>query len=358
MLCGTEGEGSFEMGPHRHARIWTGVRMQRTAFIGLIVLEAWILSCGGGRSLPRGVDPTPGRYQIELLVDGLERSYLVYVPREYDARTPLPLVLMLHGGGGTARAALWETGWDRKADEAGFLVALPNASPPDPSRRPSFARNPQLWNDGSDRFYERQAPVDDVHFVALLLEDLAARFAVDPAQIFVTGFSNGASMTFLLGTRLSDRLAAIAPVAGACWVVPGRLAKPIPMLYITGAADPLNLIEGGPPRLASGGSDPVRAKPKPPVRESVLRWVRALGCDDSEGPSTISDDQGVHTETYCPSPSGPQIVYTVVDDLGHTWAGGRSLLPARWVGPRSDALDATDVIWQFFRSHSKASPAR
>ena len=71
------------------------------------------------------------------------------------------MVIMLHGGGGTGRAAATETGWAVKADQAGFLAVFPEALARDPAKPSSFAGNPQLWNDGSDRFYSGQKAPDE-----------------------------------------------------------------------------------------------------------------------------------------------------------------------------------------------------
>jgi polyhydroxybutyrate depolymerase len=290
-----------------------------------------------------------GDYSFTIRVGELERHYSVYVPLGHDIKRPAPVVIMLHGGGGTGKAAAIETGWRAKADEAGFLAVFPDAMPPDPTRLSRFSRNPQLWNDGSDRFYAGQQAPDDVSFLNAMLDDLLAKFAVDPKRIFVTGFSNGASMSFRLGTELPERIAAIAPVAGALWLEPLALERPVPMIYITGTADPLNLIEGGVPRLATGGSDRIRAKAKPPVRDSILKWSKALGCPAT--PRDILEANGVRTEIYGPGRDGAEVVYITVEGLGHTWAGGKSLLPEFMVGKRSDKIRATDVIWDFFQKH-------
>jgi polyhydroxybutyrate depolymerase len=283
-------------------------------------------------------------------VGGVERRYIVHVPPGYDGRSPVPVVIMLHGGGGTGKAAAIETGWGAKADGEVFLAVFPEAMPPDPTKPGSFARNPQLWNDGSDRFHEGQKAPDDVGFLRAMLDDLISRFAVDPKRVYVTGFSNGASMCFRAAAELSDRIAAIAPVAGALWLDPVVLERPVPMLYITGTEDPLNLIGGGVPRLATGGSDKIRAKPKPPVRDTVMRWGQALGCPSR--PRETSEANGVRTEIYGPGRGGAEVVYVTVEGLGHTWAGGRSLLPEAWVGKTSDKIDATSVIWEFFKQHA------
>ena len=291
-----------------------------------------------------------GDHDFTIKVGELERRYTVHVPPGYDSKTPAPVLVMLHGGGGTSKGAASETGWGAKADEAGFLAVFANAMPPDPSKPGSFGRNPQLWNDGSERFYQGQNKVDDVGFLNAMLDELLAKFAVDARRIFFTGFSNGASMTFRVGAELSRRIAAIAPVAGACWLEPLTVERPISMCYITGTADPLNLIEGGVPKLGTGASDKVRAKAKPPVRDSILKWAKAVGCPTT--PKATSESNGVRIETYGPGRDGAEVIYVAVEGLGHTWAGGKSLLPEFMVGKRSDKLKATDFIWEFFQKHA------
>lgn len=290
-----------------------------------------------------------GFLSLSLATHDGRRTYLAYVPSSYDSKKALPLVLMLHGGGGTGRAAMWETGWADKAESEGFVVAFPDAMPPDRTRASHFSRNPQLWNDGSGRFYSEQNAVDDVAFVKAALDDLVGRYAIDRKRIFVTGFSNGASMSFRVGAELSNRVAAIAPVAGACWLESIQLKRPVSMCYITGTADPLNLIDGGKPKLANGASDDVRAKAKPPVRTSILRWLSAIGSTST--PAKVSDVNGVHTESYGPDQNGAEVAYVTVSELGHTWAGGKSLLPESMVGKTSNKINATDVIWSFFQQH-------
>ena len=291
-----------------------------------------------------------GDHEFTIKIGDSMRHYTIHVPPRYGGTTPLPVVVMLHGGGGTGKAAATETGWSAKADEAGFLVVFPDAMPPDPTRPSSFARNPQLWNDGSERFFAGQNNVDDVGFLKAMLDDLSAKFNVDARLVFVTGFSNGASMAFRVGAELSRCVAAIAPVAGACWLEPLKLERPVPMCYITGTADPLNLIEGGVPKLLTGRGDKIRAKPKPPVSDSILKWAKALGCPAI--PKETSETNGVRIETYGPGNNEAEVIYIAVEGLGHTWAGGKSLLPEFMVGKRSNKINATDVIWNFFLKHT------
>jgi polyhydroxybutyrate depolymerase len=201
-----------------------------------------------GQVIDAARKPGAGDHTFDIQVGGLERRYIVHVPPGYDGSKPGPVILMFHGGGGTAQGAMRETRWAAKADKEGFLAVFPEGTRPDPSQPARFAGNPQTWNDGSSRLNVGAAErkVDDDGFVRALLDDLAARFAVDTRRIFVTGFSNGASMSFRIGRELANRVAAIAPVAGADWAdEPPKPVRPVPLLYITGTADPLNPIDGG-----------------------------------------------------------------------------------------------------------------
>lgn len=283
-----------------------------------------------------------------ISVNGMNRTYEVHVPAAARPQTPVPVVIMLHGGGGSSRAAQHETGWTEEADKQGFLAVFPDALARDPARKSRFAGNPQLWNDGSERFYPALSRVNDVQFLEAVLDDLIAKHPVDQNRIYVTGFSNGASMTFRFGSALSERIAAIAPVAGVMWGEPSGLKRPVPMMYITGNADTLNPIEGGVSRLGTGrlmGG----GKEKPPVRDTIRSWARLISCP--EAPREVTESNGVLTERYGPCPEGGEIVYVEIEGLGHQWAGGKSLLPESWVGKGTDKFNATDEIWAFFTKH-------
>jgi polyhydroxybutyrate depolymerase len=284
-------------------------------------------------------------YTFNLKAGGLERYYVVYVPESYDGKTPMPVVIMFHGGGGTAHEATRGTGWTEKADIEGFLAVFPEGTRENPSKPARFAGNPQTWNDGSQRgigAVERN--VDDVMFVRQMIHDVCLRFTVDTHRIYATGFSNGASMTFRIGRELSGSLAAIAPVAGSDWSQSTKIDRPISVLYITGAADPLNPIEGG--EICIGRK---QFGNKPPVHDMIQKWVQLLDCPTNS--RVVRQDAEVKGIAYGPGKDGSEVVFYTVERMGHTWPGGRTLLPEHLVGRSSDKLKATDVIWEFFQKH-------
>jgi polyhydroxybutyrate depolymerase len=271
------------------------------------------------------------------------REYLAYLPAAFADRPALPAVVFLHGAGATAGWALEETGWPATADREGFLVIAPEGTRADPSQPPGFLRNPQVWNDGGPT---AATSADDVRFVADLLDDVALRYPVDPDRVFLTGFSNGGGMVFRLGGELSERFAALAPVAGHCWQEAPRPAVPRPTFYLVGVADPLVPVLGGPVPDPWGGGPYYR----PPVVRTLERWADALGCD--RGCFTLPDPApGVSVCENIHEPGRPTLRSALIEGLGHHWPGGGSRLSQRLFGPPRPDVPGNDLIWGFFRSH-------
>jgi polyhydroxybutyrate depolymerase len=256
----------------------------------------------------------PGDHRLSLPHEGLDRAYVLHVPPAAD---PVPLVMMLHGAGGSADFAAEETGWSDLAHRDGFAVVYPEGVPVRTGKVPKFLTNPQEWTDGSGR-----GGRDDVGFLTAVLDDVAGRTDIDPHRVFMTGFSNGAGMTFRFAAERADRLAAIAPVAGHCWVGDPKPARAVPTFYLVGDADPLVPFAGGRARTPWG-----RVEDRPAVARTLDRWAAAIG-----------------------TPAGQlQFPVRVIPNHGHHWPGGKALLGERLGGPASNAVDATADIWRFFR---------
>ena len=151
---------------------------------------------------------------------GQRRFALVHVPPAGSAGKPMPLVLALHGFGGNARFMETYTGLSRLSDRRGFMVAYPAAS-----------GNPSRWNIAGTAGGQG----DDVAFIAALLDTLESRLCIDTGRLYATGVSNGGGMVARLGCDLSDRLDAIAPVAGGYSSLPPCApARPLSVLEIHG----------------------------------------------------------------------------------------------------------------------------
>jgi polyhydroxybutyrate depolymerase len=298
-------------------------------------------------SIPLVTDPhqllEPGRHRLSIPVGGFDRKVIVVTPTNFKPGTPLPLVFFLHGAGGTAQQALHTYGWAEKADAENFFVAFPEGLPYRPESESNFLLNPPIWRDG--RAGTQVAKVDDVDFFAQLLKQLEAALPIDQRRIYITGFSNGAGMTFTLGAHFCDRIAAIAPVSSQSFAKVESLARPVSVYYLTGTADPLIPYHGGTVTLPWGNT-----RTTPPVQESVDTWVALDSC--SSQPQIVSDSIGVRVVRYSSVHDNSEVLFTTVERNGHHWPDTREPLPQAISGPTLDPFNATDRIWDFFKKHS------
>ena len=271
-----------------------------------------------------------------LKVNGSERSYVVRAAHlGGQPAGSVPLVLMLHGGGGNAAIAENMSGLTAKARQEGFIVAYPEGSG-------RFAGKLLTWNAGHCCGYAMKRNIDDVAFISALIERLIADYPVDPQRIYVTGMSNGGLMSHRLGIELSDKLAAIAPVVATLFGDEPQPRGPVAALMINGMLDKAVPHLGGPP----GGrvTDAWDGTPTKPALAQASFWAKANGC----AATPAQQDHGRYLLwRYTCAPDGAVELYLLKDN-GHAWPGGQP--GSRRGDTPSSALNATDVIWRFFQA--------
>jgi polyhydroxybutyrate depolymerase len=299
-----------------------------------LVLGIVVLSLLSMRS--QGDEWKAGDHVLSLKVGDRERTYLLHLPPAYDGKRLLPLVIVLHGGGGNAPGAVHMTGFSGKADKEGFVIVYPNGS--------GRLKNRLLtWNSGNCCGYALDNDVDDVGFIRALIDELEKTQAIDPRRVYATGMSNGGMMTYRLACELSDKIAAAAPVAGALNLDNCRPAHPVSMIIFHGTADEHVLYDGGEPLKKA---DTHRRVDKS-VSYAVAFWVKRDGC--SETPQR-EEKRSIRTEIYRGGKDGTEVALYTVKGGGHAWPGGESYLlgtePTR-------EISATDLMWEFFVQHPK-----
>lgn len=283
----------------------------------------------------------PGRYTLKIQAGGYERVAQVHIPPGYQSSSPPPLVLMLHGAGGTGASALEKDGWRAKADKEGFIAVAPEGLPVRPALSGAFFMNPQLWNSGQLKAGSARAAVDDVAYIRQLLDALHERAAYDKSRVYCAGHSNGGGMTLRLAAELPERFAAVGAVAGVLVLSDPQPPKALPTLCILGTQDPLLPLAGGEVKLPWG------SRQNPPVAEPLAKWAQAIGCQAA--PQTVSETGGVKEVVYPSQTGGPQLTVLYLEGHGHHWPGGERTLPESMVGPITSRLNATDVLWEFFQ---------
>ncbi|MGH8245640.1 MAG: alpha/beta hydrolase family esterase, partial [Gammaproteobacteria bacterium] len=241
--------------------------------------------------------------------------------------------------GGRARGMDRLTHLSGVSDFQGFVLALPNGVD-------------KQWNDGRgiEKYTAHRESVDDVGFIASLIEEAARRAPIDRSRVYVTGMSNGGLMAHRLACEIPEKIVAIAAVEGlisqltakAC---PGKIA--VPMLLIKGSDAPT--FEKTSVRLSA--------------LETAKFWARINGCQPAPGESWLPDqapDDGTKTRRveFRGCAGGADVVWLDVQGGGHTWPGGYQYLPEFTVGRTSRDFGASETIWEFFKSRSRQGRPR
>jgi polyhydroxybutyrate depolymerase len=284
---------------------------------------------------------TPGEHTRSLVVAGRERNYLVHAPRSHDAAKPSPVVLIFHGGGTNAAQMVHFCGLSEKADEAGFLAVYPNGT----------GRTEQLltWNAGNCCGLAQQQNVDDVGFVRRLLNDLATVTRIDADRVYATGMSNGGMMAYRLAAELSDRIAAIAPVAGPMGIQECHPQRPVPVLHFHGTDDEFAPFAGG------RGARSLSQTNFYSVEHSIGCWIMANGCDEKpvaiEEPVKVADGTKVTRKTWSHGKNGAEVVLVEIAGAGHTWPGRQPAV--LFLGKSTKNISANDEVWEFFKKHPR-----
>jgi len=221
-----------------------------------------------------------------------------------------------------------------KGDAEGFIAVYPQGSG-------GIAGKLRTWNAGTCCGQAMQQRIDEIAFVAALLDDLQATVAIDRARVYATGISNGAMMAYEVACALADRIAGIAAVAGEMTALDRcRPSRPMPVLVIHGSADRNLPIDGGVGAKAFAVHE-VRS-----LASAIDFWRRHDGCSES---ARSAVDGVVRRMSYSSCNGGSEVEVVTIEGGGHSWPGGDRL--ARFLDPPSTSLDATDEIWRFFARH-------
>ncbi len=286
----------------------------------------------------------PDEHTVPISLDhgGIRRTCLLHDPPSRRMGVPVPLVLALHGGGGSGLAMETVTGLSVLSDRHGFVVAYPDAVG-------------GHWNDGRGlrQLRSHREGVDDVGFMAALVGELARTRGVDTRRVYAAGISNGAIFCHTLAARRADLVAAVAPVIGG--MVPSvaadfRPARPVSVIVVQCTADPLVPFGGGVVAWNRGRIVP--------TAEAVRKWAEFDGCAAEPVREELpdldpSDGMRVMRETYGGGREGSEVVLVTIEGGGHTWAGGVQYLPERVIGRTCRDVNASALIWEFFSRHPR-----
>jgi polyhydroxybutyrate depolymerase len=287
---------------------------------GLAVALAAALAGCGSESSPA---PAPSATPTPSLIEA--RPYGLLAPASYRPSTPTPLVLLLHGYGASGRVQAEYFGLLADAEEHGYLLAYPDGLT-DP-------RGSRFWNatDACCNFYGRT--VDDVAYLGAVIDDVAARYTVDPRRVFVIGHSNGGFMAHRLACDIGNRVAAVISLAGATWrnAASCPAATAVNVLQVHGDADQT---------ISYGGSAAY-----PSAAQTVATWAQKNRCGGALEILGVDKDLDIgimgaetRTEGYAGCPPGGAVALWTIEAGGHIPSLGPS-----WA----------DAAWEYFTAHRK-----
>ena len=276
--------------------------------------------------------------------EGLDRSYTLYTPSgDYD-KEQYPLIIVLHGAGGTAKSMvrLTQGHFNKIAEREGAYVVYPEGVH-------------RHWNEGRNLplSYAHRNDINDVGFIRALITSLAGTHPIDDKKIFVTGMSNGGLMAYKLACAMPDLIAAIAPVTASLPrdILPDcKNATGPGLMVVNGTQDPRMPYEGGMISVFGMERGEVIS-----TRATVDFWLKENGCP-SHSQKKMLQDAARRDETtvtryfYSGCASGAKVMLYRIEGGGHTWPGGQQYLREERIGKTSRDINACEEIWAFFKT--------
>ena len=266
--------------------------------------------------------------------DGRTRTYLIHVPPGYNKQRLYPLILSFHGTGGQGAGQEKLSHFSTLADREGFIVVYPDGIHKE-------------WNDGRGDSHAEKEGIDDVQFVSLLIDHLIVESAVDPKRIYANGMSNGASFSHRLSCELSNKISGIGGVGSELGKNLSTKCNPergIPVITFHGTADPFSPYEGG---KGSKGAEVLGAE------ENAFFHAQKNGCAGHPAvenlPNRSNDGTNVTKISYTGCQNKADVVLYKINEGGHTWPGGNQYLPARTIGKTTRDINASELMWEFFK---------
>ncbi len=274
-----------------------------------------------------------------IIYDGETREYAVSLPSSYQDGQSLPMVFNLHGFGSNGTQQSFYTAFNNLAEAENFIVVIPEGL----NRLTPLGQEGTHWNAyfGTD--------VDDLGFLNLLIDKVYTDYNIDLSRVYSTGMSNGGFMSYRLACELSDRIAAIASVAGGVFNEQLNNCSPsraVPVMQIHGTNDAI-VDYNGIPLFA------------PSIPDLVGYWVDLNNCStpaDTIEIANISttDNSTVKKLEYNNGDDDSKVWFYIVDNGGHTWPDAIIDLPGEVT---NHDFNATQDIWEFFSQFQHPDPA-
>ncbi len=277
-----------------------------------------------------------------LMVGGLQRTYLIYLPQSLDPTTPVPFVFVFHGYTMSGQDMHDITQYSLLADQEGFGLAFPDGEGGAGSlANPWNVENAGQTVCGVGQF--ASASGDDFAFVDAMKADVLTDQCLDAAHVYATGFSMGGYFTHHMACYRSDIRAAAPHSGGTLADLSSCTTGHVPMIIFHGTSDSV---------ISDGCDDPFAAAVSgfPP---SATLWAARNGCQTTYTTVPETGDAGGAGQCYlydgCPADG--QVELCTFNGMDHCWAGG----DPNGSGGSSACptyASATALQWAFFKQYA------
>ncbi|MFM7088960.1 MAG: alpha/beta hydrolase family esterase [Candidatus Paceibacterota bacterium] len=260
---------------------------------------------------PSQVD-SQAREVLITINNSTSRSYNLFLPATYNKSTPLPLVIGLHGGIGTATGFESYSKLTQYAQSNNFIVAYPNGINVN-----SKQVKAQSWNAGDCCGPASRQSVDDVGFIRRVVQDIKTKYSVDPNNIILIGHSNGAMMAYRVACQASDIITAIAAQSGSLGITECNPANPVSILHIHGTNDKNFPIQGGKGDGVSG----VEFKP---ARYALDTFANKNKCKTPPKLTKTKENTDLTLITWSDCLADTSQLFIIVKGASHAWMGSNA----------------------------------
>jgi polyhydroxybutyrate depolymerase len=294
-------------------------------FLILFVIQFCLINCKIGKSINSEL------IKGELIHDGINREYILYIPKSLTIDAPL--VVMLHGFTSNAEKIMGYSEMNKIAEENNFAVVYPQGT--------KDRQFNTFWNVGYE--FHSDIEVKDSEFIVELVKNLQNNYSLSQTNTFITGMSNGGEMCYLLSCKNPEIFRAAAPVAGTMmnhFFDRCSPNNPIPILAIFGTSDKTTNYYGDTENKDGWGA-------YQSIPFIIDFWVNTMNLKQLESdtlPKLSEQDKSfVVSQKYVDIKDENEFLYYEVVGGGHDW-------PGAW---GNHDINASQEIWNFFQCHLK-----
>jgi polyhydroxybutyrate depolymerase len=311
---------------------WMNIALTLVAVSSQVVILAWSAEVDG---------------ILKLSHQGVQRTAVLHQPAPTVGH-PAPVMIALHGLGGTGLDFEQWAGFDAVADREGFVAVYPDAIDGKWSYgRPIIAAMPMMGDE----------PVDDLGFLHLVIDELIDKKIAHPSRIYVSGASRGGLMTYTLACALSDRIAAIAPVITGMTdhqIADCHPSRPMPIILIAGTNDNVQKYDGW---IYPAGR-------QMSVPETLEYWRVLDGCTGQEGGALLphlnpTDQTRVAIIKWTNCRKDTEVLFYKIVGGGHqipSLVGVKNPMSEQKFGLRNHDIESAEQIWSFVQRFSLPPP--